>query len=204
MNMIPRHADATLAARLAPPHSTAFVQMHSGFCVDLMAPNLDGLTLTDLATGLSRTARFNGATRGPRPYTVAQHSVFVSQLLERRRFNHHLVIAGLLHDAHEAIIGDIATPVKIALGRDAVHELEARLQAAIARRFGLGPFIWANYGLHHADADALATERRDLMAPSAWPWPASEGEAQPHHIEPWPEAEAFTLWAARAARLGLR
>lgn len=205
MNMISRHADATLTARVAPPHSTACVQLHSGFCVDLLVPDLQALTLTDIATGLSRLARFNGATRGPYPYTVAQHSCLVADILAERRHTHTLQKAGLLHDAHEALCGDIISPVKAALGHHVVHALERRLQVALSARFGLGPLIWCQPAIQQADADALATERRDLMARPAWPWP--EANAEPLDwiaIEPWSEARAHSNWLRAAHRLGLR
>lgn len=204
MNHIPRHADSTAAARRAPPHSTAFVQLHSGFCLDLMAPDLSGLTLTDLATGLSRIPRFTGATLGEHPYSVAQHSWLVATIMGERQHTRTLQAAGLLHDAHEALMGDITSPVKAALGGHVVQELEARLQAALARRFGLGPMIFAEWPIKHADLDALETERRDIMATPAWPWPEAQGHALSHiRVLPWPEGQAHALWLARAVALGL-
>jgi hypothetical protein len=113
--------------------------------------------------------------------------------------------AGLLHDAHEALCGDIISPVKAALGHHVVQELEARLQTALSRRFGLGGLIWRNWALSDADADALATERRDLMARPTWPWPEARGAALDWlAIEPWSEARAHCNWLRHAARLGLR
>lgn len=204
-HMIPRHADATLAARLAPPRSTACVQLHSGFCVDLLTPDLSGLTLTDIATHLSRIPRFVGATKGAHAYTVAQHCCLVADILAERHHTHMMQKAGLLHDAHEALMGDIITPVKVALGRHVVHELERRLQVALSARFGLGPLVWCQPALSQADAEALATERRDLMARPTWPWP--EASAMPLDwlaLEPWSEARAHCNWLRAAARLGLR
>ncbi len=200
MNMIP--APAT---HRAPPHSAAFVQLHSGACVDLLAPDFSPVTLTDFATSLSRLARFNGATRGPRPYSVAQHCVLVLQIIQQRQHNIHVQRAALLHDAHEAVLGDIATPVKIAIGRSALQEIEARLQTAIALRFGLAPALFHHWAIRPADQVALMTERRDLLAPSAWPWPAAEEDALEDTIlHPWPESRAHTEWLVAASRLGLR
>lgn len=201
MNAIPHRTQM----HRAPPHSAAFVQLHSGACVDLMAPDFGAVSLTDIATSISRLARFHGATRGPRPYSVAQHSVLVMTILQERHFSLHLQRAGLLHDAHEAAMGDIATPVKVALGRAAVQELEARLQAAMAVRFGLSPLLFSHWALRQADQVALLTERRDLLAPSAWPWPENPEEPLPHHIlQPWPESLAHVRWLQAAAQLGLR
>ncbi len=205
MNAISRHADSTAAARMAPCASIARMQLHSGFVVDLMAPDLAALTLTDIATSLSRLPRFLGATRGAHPYSVAQHLCHVADVMAERQHGAFVQIAGLLHDAHEALMGDIPTPVKHALGGHVVQELEARLQAALARRFRLGPMIWASWEIRVADEDLLATERRDLLATPAIPWAEAQGMPIPHlYIEPWPESLAHAEWLIRAQRMGLR
>lgn len=66
----------------------------------------DTPTLDDIAIGLSRSMRFAGQT--PHPYSVLCHSLVVATIIEDQRFKIH----GLLHDAAEAIIGDIPTPWK--------------------------------------------------------------------------------------------
>lgn len=191
--------------RRAPPHSAAFVQLHSGACVDLMAPDFGPVSLTDLATSLSRLPRFIGATRGPRIYSVAQHSILVMEILHRRMHSTPILRGALLHDAHEAAMGDIPTPVKIALGRANVQELEARLQSAIAARFGVPIGAIQHWAVRQADQIALLTERRDLLAPSAWPWPELPEEAlEDEIIQPWPESLAHVRWLAAAGKLGLR
>lgn len=200
MNHIPHPAP-----RRAPPHSAAFMQVFSGACVDLMAPDLTAVSLTDFATALSRLPRFLGATRHGRPYSVAQHSVLVMQIIERGRHTTLLQRAALLHDAHEALMGDIPTPVKIALGRASVQELEGRLQSAMGARFGLSPLLFHHWSIQAADQVALLTERRDLLAPSAWPWPESPHEPLADTIlQPWPESLAHVNWLRAAAQLGLR
>jgi hypothetical protein len=58
-----------------------------------------------IARQLSFINRFNGAVGA---YSVAQHCVLASWLIEDQT----LALAALLHDAPEAIYGDIASPVK--------------------------------------------------------------------------------------------
>jgi hypothetical protein len=65
--------------------------------------------------------------------------------------------------------------------------------------------LFGNWALLQADQVALLTERRDLLAPSAWPWPENPEEALPHVIlQPWPESLAHVRWLQAAAQLGLR
>lgn len=186
------------------PHSACFVQVYSGACVDLLAPDLSGVTLTDLATSLSRLPRFLGNTRGPYAYSVAQHSVLVMQLLEDQGLPSTLLRAALLHDAHEALMGDIPTPVKRAIG-PAVQAVEGRLQAAVLRRFGLAETLAHHPLITEADRVALHSERRDLLAISEWPWPAEASlpPLWPTRIVPVPPAQAHAQWINAALRLRL-
>lgn len=202
MTPIPTWADSTVDCPRSTVHSACFVQLHSGRCVDLLAPDLAEVTLTDLATGLARIPRFLGATRGDHAYSVAQHSVLVAQLLQHAPLP--LRRAALLHDAHEAILGDIATPVKRALGRQLVAELERRIALPLYARFRLAPALLDDARVKHADRTALAMERRDLMARSAWDWP--EDLPEPLRwppLRPWPASLAQAQFLAHANALGL-
>jgi hypothetical protein len=66
------------------------------------------IDIKDIAHALSHICRFNGHCK--EYYSVAEHSVLISQKLwkEGQRFN--TVLRGLLHDSHEAYIGDIIRP----------------------------------------------------------------------------------------------
>jgi hypothetical protein len=87
-------------------------------------------------------------------------------------------LAALLHDAAEAYIGDVVRPLKKYLETKtiALYAMERRLQQAI------GTALIPDYNeaildyplLERADMLALATERRDLLAPAAENCPAWE------------------------------
>jgi hypothetical protein len=149
------------------------VQTITGQAVDLLDPRPDTIRKHDIAFALGRTQRFNGHTEAP--YSVAQHSVLVARLVTRAMPNPspRLMLAALLHDAHEAYMGDIATPVARLPGFKApVAQLKARLQGVIHRAFWLPAVLPAEWraAIKHADLVALATEKRDLLGPEPRPW----------------------------------
>ena len=126
--------------------------------------------IREIASTLSKQCRFGG--RCIEFYSVAQHSILVAELVER--VAPPLAIYGLLHDAHEAFTGDIATPLKLDLwarptakGGQFVHEypmaeVERRVQLAVLQALGL-PDVDTEGVVEHADLVARATEARDLM-----------------------------------------
>lgn len=93
-------------------------------------------TIDTIANSLGRVGRWTGHTDPTKPsYTVAQHSVIVSYLVEPG-----LEPEGLFHDAAEFVLGDITTPIKRRLGPEALKiykELTAEWDEVIADRFTL-------------------------------------------------------------------
>ncbi|CAN5285855.1 HD domain-containing protein [soil metagenome] len=120
----------------APPR--AWQRMLSGRRLDLLNPSPLDIELEDIAHGLARVARWNGQTRGPHAFSVAQHCVLVETLLVHfdAEAGRAARLAALLHDAPEYVIGDMISPFKAALGLD-YKAFELRLLAAIHLRFGL-------------------------------------------------------------------
>jgi uncharacterized protein len=116
----------------------AWQRMLSGRRLDLLDPTPVDIELEDIAHGLAFVARWNGQTRGDFPYSVAEHSLLVEALLDRiaPRTEPRWRLAALLHDAPEYVIGDMISPVKVAVGAD-YGALEARLAVAVHLRFGL-------------------------------------------------------------------
>jgi uncharacterized protein len=147
--------------------------------VDLRCIAADTLRIDDVAHHLALVNRWAGATC--RPYSVAEHSLLVVEILERDHgiSSPGVLMAALMHDAHEAYCGDLSTPMKQIIG-ERWHDEEARIQRAIQRRFDIGvaSAAWAST-IKLADLQALATEWRDLIgmpqlmppslpAPVAW------------------------------------
>lgn len=135
-------------------------------------------SLSEIAHSLAHINRFTG--HASRAYSVAEHSLLCMDIA-RCEFAADAggQLAALMHDAHECICGDVASPTKQVLGAvwaqfEAVHEQHLRFH------FGLKGL----YRQHHAmvkqcDLIALATERRDLL-----PF-----DKQIH--DPWPVIDTF-------------
>jgi uncharacterized protein len=116
----------------------AWQRMLSGRRLDLIDPSPLDVEISDIAHGLARVARWNGQTKGPEVFSVAQHSLLVEALFAARDVSSSrgARLAALLHDAPEYVIGDMISPFKAAVGGD-YKRVEARLKRAVLIRFGL-------------------------------------------------------------------
>lgn len=116
----------------------AWQRMLSGRRLDLLDPTPMDIEVEDIAHGLAFVARWNGQTKGDYAYSVAEHSLLVTDIFTTQNPNAPVKwqLAALLHDAPEYVIGDMISPVKAAVG-PSYGELDDRLTAAIHIRFGL-------------------------------------------------------------------
>ena len=82
----------------------------SGRLINLAELSPEDISMEEVAQALSRICRFTGHVENH--YSVAQHSVLVSELLRCMGQSINVQLAGLLHDAAEAYIGDMHGPMK--------------------------------------------------------------------------------------------
>jgi uncharacterized protein len=140
--------------------------------VDLRYPQVQTITLADISHHLAQINRYTGACR--RPYSVAEHSLLVLEIVERvMPLDVHGRMAALMHDAHEAYTQDLSTPAKGQVG-DAWHAFEGRLQRAVLCAFALNAAMHKHaLAIKQADLIALATERAQLLpsGPGISLWP---------------------------------
>lgn len=116
----------------------AWQRMLSGRRLDLMEPDPADIDISDIAHGLARVARWNGQTTGAHAFSVAQHSLVVTDVCLdlAPELDPRWQRASLLHDAAEYVVGDLISPIKAAISRD-YKDIELRLLCAIHRRFDL-------------------------------------------------------------------
>jgi len=161
-----------LLRRTNPAALDRWMLTHSGRRVWPAFLNAADVVLSDIATHLSRLCRFTGACR--EFYSVAQHSVLVLEIGRHRwpSLAPADLRALLLHDASEAYLGDMGSPLKADCAD--YRLIEDCAMSVIRARFGMTDEPSTRDIVKQADLIALATERRDLLPPSA-PWPALAG-----------------------------
>jgi hypothetical protein len=185
--------------------SESWIRTYTGLKFDPFHPDPEAICIEDIAHALALQNRFSGHTYVP--YSVAQHSVSVSLLVPR-----DLSVQGLLHDASEAYLVDIPSPIKHQPALRLYRELESAVMSAIGQRFKLdsSPHVpwWNDPVIKTADAIMGATEARDLMKgweefPSRSAWMEAGGptiaKVKPLH---WHLAEGAFL--GRWEKLGRR
>lgn len=153
--------------------------LSSGKWFNVFEPNPEDVDIKDIAHALSNQCRFTGHTTDF--YSVAQHSVLVSDNCSSRDAKW-----GLLHDASEAYLSDIARPIKKHPDFGPFYlAAEDKLTDAIMVHFGLPTKMPS--GVREADDMLLRSEARDLMPDS---FPVYPGPTVPLTILPWTPEES--------------
>ena len=156
----------------------AWIQTVSGRKLPLLKIDPDAILIDGIAHALSMLCRFNGQCE--RFYSVAEYSVHVSYEIRL-----DLAMVGLMHDAAEAHLGDVPSPLKGQL-RD-FPVIEATLIRAIAAKFGFRhPEKETDQAreLKRADVQLLIDEKAVIMAPEPEP-PGAPPIKDPNRIECW-------------------
>ena len=177
------------------PHIRPDILTQSGNYFNFEYPGTSEIHIEDIAHALSHICRFNGHTHTF--YSVAQHSVLVSKVVAW--IDPSRQMEGLLHDAPEAFIGDVARPLKQLLPDYKV--IEERVERAIFPIFGIQYPL--SKAVKTADLILLATEQRDLMPEHDDEW-ALIKEIKPlqESIMPVSPGEAFRAFMQSYEELG--
>ena len=155
----------------------------TGAQFDLRSPQAAQVSTLDIAHSLALTNRFTGHTS--RPYSVAEHSLLVEEIMWREfgPMPTAALLAALVHDAHEAYLGDISTPLKQALGHWKLEDVEGPIWHAVQQHFSTRTAS-RDYAsiIKRCDLMALAMERRDLMPAGGPEWRLLDGVKAPEWI----------------------
>lgn len=151
------------------------IQTASGKFVSLTDPRPEDIVLADIARALSNLSRFTGHVGF---YSVAEHSVgvaFLTEMFYSREysggFEKQAFKAGLFHDATEAYVGDVSSPLKSLL--PGYQSIEKRFHEVISAKFSLHVFKVGGADLvKAADLAMLELERQRFFGREpdpAWP-----------------------------------
>lgn len=205
--------DPTLAAPV-PGRRSVLSLRPDGSLMNLAEPTESDVHWQTLGNALSKIARFNGIYDCV-AYSVAQHSVMGADALINETGDPVLAGYFLLHDAHEAWIGDQSRPAAELLAvelfcmhgiphhwvHNAISCIKARLDNPIFHKAGLSPVlpkIVYDMDNRMLKAEALAlfgkTGYHSLGGPNL-PMPKLTGA-----IKPWGAMKAEEQWLDRLSR----
>ena len=150
-----------------------WLRTFTGRRVDYDRPSLESIDINDIAHSLSHLCRYNGHTL--LFYSVAQHSCIVQDILRKMNVSDDVLFYGLMHDAHEAYIGDMISPLKRTPElKEGFKLLDRKFMLAIECKFNLVRNNESNELIKLADEIALATEMRDVTSKNDY-----EGDCMP-------------------------
>jgi hypothetical protein len=173
-----RASEFWLGPQFDPLPDTPVIGLHDYTYMPLLDPKPEDISIKDLLWTINRMHRFGGHNHdnAARRLTLADHSLHVLQILETMGVVDEAVLrTGFMHDAHETIVGDMASPLKMALrelsmagGTSVWDQLEAIHMKNFAKRFDL---IYPHPPeVKRADLIALAVE-------ASWGWSPPVAEA---------------------------
>lgn len=133
------------------------IMLSNGKYYHFLRPDPDVVDIPTIAHALAHICRFTGHVS--RFYSVAEHSVRASYISDEP-------LNALMHDAAEALVADIATPLKRLLG-EAYSKPEEIAEQLIETKYGVN---CSTPAVKSADRQMLATEKRDLLPHETRQW----------------------------------
>lgn len=152
----------------------ATLETVSGRKIKVTDPDPTSIEITDIAWALSRMPRFSGHSIPYVPYSVAQHCIQVAKDLAP--YGPKMQLHGLLHDAAEAYINDLPSPVKhIPEIHAVISKLEDNLMTAIYQSLQLEmPTEEEHKIVKNADKSQQAVEAYNFMYSRGSDWDLPE------------------------------
>lgn len=148
--------------------------LFSGKAVNPLRLSPGDIDIVDIAHALSRQCRYNGHVKGY--LSVARHCIWVAYQLRAQGYGPKVQLAGLLHDAAEAYMGDMIRPLKHGEVGEAYMAAEATVEATIFAAFNVSG-VPAEV-LHEADNFILLNVELPEKG-ARWTWD-SEPETDRH------------------------
>lgn len=154
----------------------SWIQTHTNLAFDYNDINPDRIRLVDIARALSQQSRFLGHLNSF--YSTAEHCYHVSQRAEALARGQGMSAAdvlmcarwGHLHDASEAYVGDLPSPLKRLPFMSGYVQLEHDIQAVLKEKYGIVTTPRMEEIVKQADLELCNTERQTLKGPPPADW----------------------------------
>lgn len=202
-----RPSDITLALR-RPARWEGWIPTFSGTGFNVLDPKPEHIRISDIAQGLAYKFRYGGQVT---PVTPAEHSILVSTIIETLWPASGKMLAGLLHDACQAYLQDVQTPVrkfiKVELPCGDIvpwTEMETRLNQAVAKSLGMEPGFWGCVEVKAANILAVVIEKQQcpvLQRSGSFGLPPVPAEISHLQLQYLPPEEALIAFLRRYADL---
>lgn len=166
---------------------SCWIRTYTGKKFYYLAPydDVESIDIEDIAMALSRAPRWCGHT-GPF-YSVAQHSALVAMELKKRGLDLTTQMIGLLHDATEAYMGDLPSPLKRICPE--YSEIEKAVWDRISYKFLNGEVLPIPPVVKECDRVLLSTEAEDCFDENPLldneGWVSNRAPRREEIISPW-------------------
>ncbi len=150
-----------------------WIQLTSGGGYDFDFKEIFGRFSLDRDVAYSLAGINRCAGHGQVRWAVAIHSVAVARTILALGGTNDQAAAGLMHDAHESITGDIPTPVARAIGLELVERVKEDAQFAIESKLHISSaqsYFTNCLIVKQADCAALHVEKQLFMLPEGRSW----------------------------------
>lgn len=152
-----------------PPSSWIATYIKPKGYVSPLELDLADIDIRDITHALGNLCRFGGHCR--EFYSVAQHSVHVAEHLGRAGLSLEAQLVGLLHDASEAYISDICSPIKHTEALREYRLIELDITRKVYNKL-IPDIDWLDWidTVRDADIDLLRSEVTQLfnVQPEDW------------------------------------
>jgi 5'-deoxynucleotidase YfbR-like HD superfamily hydrolase len=164
-------------ARCGVDDDAPFILTATGAKLFFLDPSPHAISLVDICHHTGMLCRFTGATS--QFYSVAQHSLHVGRIVKNMLDEEGVdrdidywdqILAALLHDAEEAYVNDLSSPLKSAV-KGKYKWIANGIRNAIYEKYGIDR-AYHNQIVKDADNIAILVERYHFM-PKHPDWPGA-------------------------------
>ena len=168
------------------------IETYSGRFFDYLNQSQFDMDPPSIAHALGNICRYTGHSRFF--YSVAAHSLLCEEIAHMRELSLRVRLLCLVHDAHEAYVGDVNTPLKLAMN-GAFFAIESNAEAVAHSVLSVPlPSLADRHTVKCVDLIALATEAYCLMPSRGIGWNIPEKPVAGIRVECLQPEEGAAKW----------